>query len=307
MPPRVTILTRPQACGLGIALAKKSFDVIRGAPAGAHRTLILSTIHGLRATGVRVSVNPAVIKGNAILVAGGIQTLRDAIKRRSKGQKVVALPSTFTSNDEMAISLHSKEMRADLCIVASPHIIPSIVRSHPEVADVIEAWPAGTDLQFWSARQQEKDAVMVYFKGHLAPEHMLETTLTCLRDRKEKSIVVRYGDYTPKQYRAALRRSRYSVFINGPESQGLALAEAWACDVPTVVWLNASLTHPSHPAPFLSPTTGRLHPESDDLRKTISAMLEQHELAPRRWMEKNQSLHKAGTNLLSLLRTRGIL
>ena len=52
-----------------------------------------------------------------------------------------------------------------------------------------------------------------------------------------------------------------AVFISRSESQGLALAEAWAMDVPTLVWQGppgdgGSLFNLSDPSPYLTSHTG---------------------------------------------------
>ena len=52
-----------------------------------------------------------------------------------------------------------------------------------------------------------------------------------------------------------------AVFMSRSESQGLALAEAWAMDVPTLVWQSppgepGSVFSLSDPAPYLTSDTG---------------------------------------------------
>src|SRR5262249_30524774 len=72
------------------------------------------------------------------------------------------------------------------------------------------------------------------------------------------------GDYTREEYKRALDSAAVAVFLGSFETQGLALAEAWAMDVPTVVWdpradaeWRGRRFRSGSSCPWLTPETGR--------------------------------------------------
>jgi hypothetical protein len=56
--------------------------------------------------------------------------------------------------------------------------------------------------------------------------------------------VFSYGSFSKKEYAQALRKTKAMIYLQTVESQGLALQEAWAHDVPTLVWNAGSFTYP---------------------------------------------------------------
>ena len=103
-----------------------------------------------------------------------------------------------------------------------------------------------------------------------------------------------HGIFKPSDYREALDRSVAGVFLSTFETQGIALAEAWSMDVPTVVWdpqgdaqwRGRTFTSRSS-APFLTPATGVTFRTIDDLepalRRTSDQSCRSSSRAPGCW------------------------
>ncbi len=74
-----------------------------------------------------------------------------------------------------------------------------------------------------------------------------------------KINLIEYGTYTEETYKYVLRRSFFGVWIGTTESQGIALQEALAANVPLIV-LNSRNMSRSRPAREIRPAenTGRI-------------------------------------------------
>ena len=84
--------------------------------------------------------------------------------------------------------------------------------------------------------------IVLYLKPPISHGHHLYESLTSslALNGWQVSVVV-YGEYSQELWRDALDQSVAAVFMTGTESQGIALAEAWAMDVPTFVYEHSPL------------------------------------------------------------------
>ena len=123
--------------------------------------------------------------------------------------------------------------------------------------------------------------------------------------------VVTYGKYTRRSFRRILRKCQAAVWLGTTESQGLALLECWAMDVPSLVRIRDSFTDTvtgkefeSSSAPYLSRECGEEIHASDLNMGTFSNFLNQSiEKSPRKYVLSEfsaanslQKLHKILTN-----------
>ena len=110
----------------------------------------------------------------------------------------------------------------------------------------------------------------------------------------------RHGEhnmFTPETLRHMLDRSVVAVFLSTFETQGIALAEAWSMDVPTVVWdpqgdaewRGRHFTSDSS-APYLTPSTGIAARDTALLEPAIrQALATLTTFQPREWVLANMT------------------
>ena len=98
----------------------------------------------------------------------------------------------------------------------------------------LDFWPTGIDTDLFKPSQKKKDIVLIYFKQRFKEE--MEEVKTILRSKNINFRVIVYGNYMESDYQDLLSRSRYIMWVGRSESQGLALQEALAADVPIIVW-----------------------------------------------------------------------
>jgi len=98
----------------------------------------------------------------------------------------------------------------------------------------IEVWPAGIDTDEFKPAPDDKEHVLVYFKQRGSEE--LEIIENSLQKRKIKYKLINYSaSYKEKDYKDLLKKSRYLIWLGRQESQGIALEEALACDIPALI------------------------------------------------------------------------
>lgn len=96
--------------------------------------------------------------------------------------------------------------------------------------------PFPVDVETWAPTSERNFTIdcFLYFKDR---HTSLYTTACVLLNELGLSYeVLVYGNYTEAQYRSLLGRVRFGVWVGRHESQGFALQEALAMDVPLVVW-----------------------------------------------------------------------
>jgi hypothetical protein len=124
--------------------------------------------------------------------------------------------------------------------------------------------------------------------------------------------VIEYGRHSLGQYRAALWDSGVMIMLGGSESQGISLLEAWASDVPTLVFdpdtaaiqlgdgevLRLQRPHFSA-APYLNEARGRFWRDHDDLFNGLA--FASHGVNPRDDLGQDWSDEACTRKLLNLL------
>jgi glycosyltransferase involved in cell wall biosynthesis len=98
----------------------------------------------------------------------------------------------------------------------------------------IAVWPVGIDTdEFQPIDSAARTHVLVYHKDRTAEG--LKAILDAVYAAGVPYDLVVYPYYREAEYKAALRRARFVIWHGRHESQGLALQEAMACDIPVLV------------------------------------------------------------------------
>ena len=139
------------------------------------------------------------------------------------------------------------------------------------------ACPCGVDADTWkpSGGDFDKQVALVYWKsgGEAFCEQVEQVARACgLEPRRLRSMPGEHAIFSPADYRQLLDRSAIAIFLSTFETQGLALAEAWSMDVPTLVWDPQGVAEwrgrrfqSQSSAPYLTPATGRRWSGIDEL------------------------------------------
>lgn len=267
---------------------------------GGHPAVTRSLLAGFSKCKIDFNYNPKKI-GNlsdTVLVLAGVRTLKQAIylKKRGYVSKIFAGPNIATFTKDENYLLGSAEI--DLLIVPSEWVRSIYLEDIPSLKDKILVWPAGVDVNYWSPKNNQKDRILIYNKYGDSTRD-IKPYIKFLKESSLKFDILEYSknnSYASEEYRDLLQNARLVIgFTGGSESQGIAWAEAWAMDVPTLIQSKSSniirdRNVLSSTAPYLCSSTGLFFNNFDDFKIKLRACLhDDNSFFPRNWVIDNMS------------------
>jgi hypothetical protein len=283
-------------------------------PYPGHFALVRSVVEGLREIRADFNFNPASFGELArVVYAPANEALRQAaqLKQRGAVDYLVAGPVNALFADECDSILQTPEI--DLVIVPSEWT-RDFYRDVPSLSAKSRVCTCGVDVRYWQATDRPREhAAVVYWKS--GDERLCEEVETIVRQSGLQARRVRSGHgqhqiFTPAEYRDLLDRSAVAVFLSTFETQGIALAEAWSMNVPTVVWdprgdaewRGRRFTSGSS-APYLTSATGVAFREIGDLKPALDRVFQSLGcFHPREWVLANMTDALCSRRLYELIK-----
>lgn len=273
-----------------LAPPKYNFGEYRG-----HYAVTRSLIEGLKKSALPHNYNPSRLSklANTVVVLAGVRTLRQAIELKGQGKirKLYAGPNIVVFSSDYDSLLAAPEV--DAVITPCDWVVDLYVEDNPSLAGRIFSWAAGVDADYWTpGSMDERDSILIYEKQNIGPVAPYVEYLGQLGYRVK---IIKYGAYSHSEYRRALRRARLMVGFVFGESQGLAWAEAWAADVPTLIWRNErntyrGRTYRTSTAPYLTPANGLFFNDLEDFKRQFAYLTnDPHRFTPRDWVLEHMS------------------
>jgi hypothetical protein len=268
-----------------------------------HYAVTRSIVEGLKKNGSSFNYNPKKFSelADIVHVVSGSRALKQMLvmKKRGKLKKLYAGPN---------IAVFSTDYNS---ILAAPEIDGLV--NHCEDACKIWAldnelllnkcfiWPAGVDTDFWRPNDSLiRDTILVFDK-RTSKEDASRTApiLNYLRSKNYSvEIIVRspVQGYSQNSYLSLLKRSCLLIgFTVGSESQGIAWAEAWSCNVPTLILQNRISVYQGRrfectTAPYLNKENGLFFDNFDNFKLMFDYWEKnKNQFRPRDWVLKNMS------------------
>ena len=268
-----------------------------------------SLISGLSSIGFPFNVNPPANQvGDAVVVLSGINNLQTAMQWKASGKisYLIGGPNIMNSPKEFNYLLVRNEL--DACLVPSYWIQVAYEEDAPSLKERLRCWFAGVDTNYWQSTQKNKNKVLIYWKTESKP--FCDQVEYVLRHYGYDPVRIRYGSYNQETYKKLLDQSQFAVFITRSESQGIALAEAWAMDVPTLNFDPGSLTYRGRTysivssCPYLTKFTGKTWKTMNDFEFLLKKYGEISKFfSPRKWICQNMSDQISAQQLLSIIET----
>jgi len=262
-----------------------------------------SVMNGLRILKIPFNCNPQTSQvGDAIIVLSGVDNLRKAIdwKRNGRIKCLFGGPNIMNRPNQFNYLLASKEV--DVCLVPSQWIKVAYEEDAPALKGRVQYWPAGVDVNDWSPGAMNRDCVLVYWKTE--GMQLCQKVEELLRKFGYKPVRITYNSYDMSTYKNVLNKSKFAVFISRSESQGIALAEAWSMNVPTLAFDPGQLTYlgrsyfPVSSCPYLTEYTGKTWKHLEEL-ETLIQNFDSYaaQFDSRKWVLKHMS-YEASTRAL---------
>jgi hypothetical protein len=276
-----------------------------------HPAVTRSIVQGLEKLNVPFSYNPKTLDNlsQAVVVLSGVSALKQMIKFKQQGHIRCLLAGPNISDDPGSHEEILTSPEIDRYITHAP-VCQLIGRLLPTLGLRCVPWAAGVDLSYWCPESQgPRDRVLIYSKQNKGPTVPVEPYRMELERRGYEVSVLEYGSYSVDDYRSVLRRSKCLVGFTRDETQGIAFAEAWACDVPTFIWSNSEPTYlgvayGGSTAPYLTDATGALFSNVNDFRELLSRWDGGgFAFKPRQWCYDNMSDEVCARNLLAIARS----
>jgi hypothetical protein len=277
-------------------LVKPGVPLPAASPYPGHYAVVRSVVEGLRAIGADFNFNPRRLSDVArVVYAPANEALRQAaaLKRDGRIDYLVAGPVNALFADECDGILQMPEI--DRLIVAHEWAL-ELYRDAPALRDKSRVCPCGVDAEFWKPprNQESRRIALVYWKS--GSEEFCEQVEAIVRrcglePRRVRSMHGEHAIFTQADYQRLLGQSALGVFLSTFETQGLALAEAWSMDVPTLVWDPQGAAEwrgrafaSRSSAPYLTPATGRAWRTIDELEPVVrGALTDRASFRPREW------------------------
>ena len=309
--PALTVLTTPIASagrrlyvgarGVARRLLKPGTPGMEGSRYPGHYALVRSVVEGLRAIEADFNFNPRAFSNLArIVYAPANEALLQALelKRRGAIDFLVAGPVNALFPDDCDGILQQPEI--DLVIVPSAWTT-NLYRGLPDLLAKCRVCACGVDAETWKPSGARKEqTALVYWKS--GDERFCADVEAMVRRAGLEPLRVRsrHGEhniFTPETLRQMLDRSVVAVFLSTFETQGIALAEAWSMNVPTIVWdpqgdaewQGRHFTSGSS-APYLTPSTGTAARDAAAIEPALRhALATLADFQPREWVLANMT------------------
>jgi glycosyltransferase involved in cell wall biosynthesis len=212
-----------------------------GKPYGS-RLITEQTRRALESSGVELLDKSAVAQGHdKVVVFRDVRNLRWALSQKKAGKIKVLFAGPFIATLPSEANSILLDSDIDGLIFLSDWHRNLFLREAAVAPRSTHIWYAGVDSDFWQPAlattdgdEEPRDQVLIYLK--YAPDKAIELVKNELTKRGYRYNILVYGQYNTIEYRAALQRAPFVVFLHETETQGLATLEAWSMNRPTLHW-----------------------------------------------------------------------
>lgn len=254
-----------------------------------------SVIRGLEELSAPYTLNPAkekILPTDTVWINESLEALRWVLASPHKNNPLLVGPNlVITPLDHHEIIC---DPAIDVILQPSDWTKDFMLSLKPILENKVVIWPAGVHIPERILVKKTID-VLIYSKNK-GEDNILERVVSLCRERHLSFEIIVYGTFKQSEYFEKLDRAKMLVYISNSESQGLALQEAWAHNIPTLVFNRGYYNYKNHyfdnvkiSAPYLSEQTGIFF-NTVTLESTFSHFLQNlYVFTPREWVSHNLS------------------
>jgi len=260
-------------------------------------------MRGFKEIGILYNYNPRIENELAenVVVLDGLRALAQAVKLKAENKIKRVISGPLLGKEFFAEGV-------DIFLVPSEWVKKSDAENDFLVGGKSKVWYSGVDENFWQPTGSKTGhQALIYWKN--GKRDFFQKVEKILLENGLITKVIHYGRYSPDQYKQLLSEVDFAVVLSQSESQGLALAESWSMDVPTLCW------NPQEPiiyagrtfnqvssCPYLTKETGRDWKTLEELKVFIKQIKnKQIVFNPRQWVLENMTDKISAKLLLDLI------
>lgn len=200
--------------------------------------------------------------------------------------------------------------RNSIILVPSEWVIPVLSARIDWFKGRFIVWQSDIDTSYWKpARREKKKYVLIYRKNDQSEDDYSRIVRSC-EELGLRYKVITYGRYSQNSFRRSIRKSKFAIWLGTTESQGIALLECWAVNVPTFVRTRnqflddvSGRTFESSSAPYLNESCGEFFDASTFSTDTLRHFRGLSDsLKPRIFVLQNYSKSRVSTDLMKILK-----
>jgi glycosyltransferase involved in cell wall biosynthesis len=310
----ITILTEPSfqwryRLSRFLRLFIKKYFLKRPALAySGHFAVTRSLIEGLRKIGEPFVYNPRRQSEVTwhVHVLCGVHTLQYAIKLKREGRikRLTAGPNIVVSSADYNGLVAAPEI--DFYFVNSEWTKLAYLIDNPKLQGRIDYFPSGIDADYWRIAKTGSGQLRFAFYNKRPEPILYEECIKISKCNGVNVVEVKYGSYSLNELKSVLSSVDFVIYFVEQESQGIALAEIWATDTPTIVWnpgfWNYKMkNYQSSSAPYLTEDTGLFFRTAEEFKELfVEEKLKRENFQPRQWVLENMTDEICAKNFLKL-------
>ena len=293
---------------LGLLCVQRKLETIlpkRIIRVGGPRSVLESLVVGAKQSGWKVRLNPRINRNAAIVInLSRVDKIRTLSLKLEKGriQNLILGPNIDLKSEPNNLII--KRSKYDLTLVPSEWTRNIFQKWESSSHLKMEIWAAGVDAKFWQPKKKQiKKSILIYSKGEVENEFINYIKENYQLNHRIELMF--YGSHSRRDYLRELDRASVLIWLGTTETQGMALCESWAMDVPSIVLsrpvrkiLNSHW--PSSSAPYLTKSTGRFFSTTHELKSSIDEALH-GKFHPRQWVIENQTAQISFRNLVTVV------
>lgn len=267
------------------------------------RAVFLSLVRGLRELKTSFSVNENFT--DTVVVLSGILPLKKAILKKQQGviKKLIAGPNLVVLPSEYGSIIANKEI--DRVIMPSLWVKEYYEKLEPRLIGKISVWPAGVKVPQNEEQKEKTLDFIVYNKVGMS--EIFKDVVHFLNFRKYVFKVVDYNNFKQAEFFHLLNSTKALIYLSESESQGLAMFEAWARNVPVLIWergfweKQGFRVSGNTASPYVSEQSGMRFKNFADFKDVLPNFLKSN-FEPKRYVLENFTDSLCAEKLLEIIK-----
>ena len=263
---------------------------------------------GLKRNNYKFLINKVTLETKKIHVISSLEALKWAIKEKEQNKITELVAGPNIGRNPLDNELMTNK-NIDKILVPGKWMAEYFSALKPDITNKIYIWPAGTECNI-RIPNVKRNKVLIFKKK--TSEDLYQNIKKHLEEKNLDYEIIEYGKYKSADYFKMLEKTKFMIYLQESESQGIALQEAWARNVPTFVWnsittspLTGTKTYEKVAAPYLTDESGDLFKDFEEFKNKLPKFIEKlKDFKPAEYCKNNLSIEKSAEIYVNIIENR---